>query len=86
MALPASRRRTVDTSKDTQFNDAWVVLAIVLALIGLALAKWVIEEQGGSIDLKSCTDPGSNGTCVTLRLPRRHDMEGKAHDHPDRGG
>lgn len=54
--------------------------------IGLALAKWVIEEQGGSIDLKSCTDPGSNGTCVTLRLPRRHDMEGKAHDHPDRGG
>lgn len=37
MALPASRRRTVDTSKDTQFNDAWVVLAIVLALIGLAL-------------------------------------------------
>ncbi len=30
-------RRTIDTGKDTQFSDAWVVLAIILSLLGLAL-------------------------------------------------
>jgi uncharacterized protein (DUF58 family) len=36
MFLPRMRR-TVDGSKDTQFSDAWVVLAILLSLVGLAL-------------------------------------------------
>ena len=29
--------RTIDTQKDTQFSDAWIVLAVLLTLIGLAL-------------------------------------------------
>lgn len=38
--------------------------------IGLALAKWVVEQHGGSIGLDSSTAPGASGTRVTLRLPR----------------
>lgn len=37
MFLPTSRRRTIDGNKDTQFNDTWIALSIILALIGLAL-------------------------------------------------
>lgn len=33
-----SRRRVIiDTEKDTQFSDVWIVLAIILTLVGLAL-------------------------------------------------
>jgi uncharacterized protein (DUF58 family) len=41
MFLPSSRH-TIDSSKDTQFSDAWVLLAILLTLIGLALNNIVL--------------------------------------------
>lgn len=52
--------------------------------IGLALAKWVIEQQGGSIRLESSTRPGTSGTCITLHLPDQLQKEGQDYDHPDR--
>ena len=36
MFLPSPRRH-LDTGKDTQFNDAWVILAILLTLLALGL-------------------------------------------------
>ena len=30
-------RRRIDPNKDTQFSDAWIVLAIILTIIALAL-------------------------------------------------
>ena len=32
-------RRTIDTSKDTQFTDAWFVLATILTIVGLVLGN-----------------------------------------------
>jgi uncharacterized protein (DUF58 family) len=32
-----SRRRFIDTQKDTQFSDAWIVLAVILTLLALFL-------------------------------------------------
>lgn len=46
--------------------------------IGLALAKWVIERHGGSIDLDSNTTPGASGTRVTLHLPRHIGLDSAA--------
>jgi uncharacterized protein (DUF58 family) len=36
------QRRKIDTSKDTQFNDAWVFFAFLLTLLGLALDSTVL--------------------------------------------
>lgn len=41
MFLPTSRH-FIDSSKDTQFSDAWVLLAILLTLVGLALNNLVL--------------------------------------------
>lgn len=41
MFLP-NTRRTLDAGKDTQFSDAWVALAIVLTLLGVALDSRVL--------------------------------------------
>lgn len=41
--------------------------------IGLALARWVVEAQGGTIRMQSplpSGDAGGHGTIVTVRLPR----------------
>lgn len=37
MIFLPTRRRTIDSTKDTQFSDAWVVLAVLLTLAALAL-------------------------------------------------
>lgn len=37
-----TQRRPIDTNKDTQFNDAWIFLAVVLTLVGLALDSAVL--------------------------------------------
>ena len=29
--------RRIDSSKDTQYNDAWIVLAIILTVVGIVL-------------------------------------------------
>lgn len=41
MFLP-TRRYQIDSGKDTQFNDAWVLLAIILTLVGLAADNVVL--------------------------------------------
>lgn len=46
MFLPTSRRRTIDGSKDTQFNDTWIALSIILTLAGLALDNAFLTGVG----------------------------------------
>jgi len=51
-----SRQFSIDTSKDTQFSDAWIVLGVILSMIGVAgnnpfftaagVALWVIAGLG----------------------------------------
>lgn len=50
------RRLTIDTSKDTQFSDAWLILGVLLSVIGVAsnnsfftasgVALWVVAGIG----------------------------------------
>jgi len=37
--------------------------------IGLFVAKQLVESRGGAIEVKSCTDPDSRGTTMTIFLP-----------------
>ena len=51
-----NRRLTIDTSKDTQFSDAWLILGVLLSVIGVAsnngfftasgVALWVVAAVG----------------------------------------
>lgn len=51
-----SRQFTIDTGKDTQFSDAWIVLGVILSIIGVAgnnpfftaagVALWVVAGLG----------------------------------------
>ena len=51
-----NRRLTIDTSKDTQFSDAWLILGVLLSVIGVAsnngfftasgVALWVVAGIG----------------------------------------
>lgn len=51
-----NRRLTIDTSKDTQFSDAWLILGVLLSIIGVAsnngfftasgVALWVVAGIG----------------------------------------
>lgn len=51
-----NRRLTIDTSKDTQFSDAWLILGVLLSIIGVAsnngfftasgVALWVVAGVG----------------------------------------
>lgn len=51
-----NRRLTIDTSKDTQFSDAWIVLGLILSVIGVAsnngfftasgVALWLVAGVG----------------------------------------
>lgn len=52
--------------------------------VGLALARWVIERQAGTITVRSPISEG-RGTEITIRLPsRREETQDDAHARPDR--
>jgi len=38
--------------------------------LGLAIAQTIIQEHQGDIQIQSPVNPGNEGTCVTVRLPR----------------
>lgn len=47
--LGRSRRLTIDTSKDTQFSDAWIILGVLLSVIGVASNNGFFTASGAAL-------------------------------------
>ena len=43
------RTRTIDTSKTTQFSEAWLIVAVLLTVVGLLLGSFYLTAAAATM-------------------------------------